>query len=124
MGLRSSLKVNRVLSLRMHGRVRGKVLRPGTRSDHMNPQLEAGNCRTVEGERKGLRNIMDKLRGVYHRRSRPRREENEFPRSPRLPGWNALAEAGGRCWHEEMLMLMQGQMLMEVQKWMPRACGS
>ena len=75
MGLRSSLKVNRGWSLRMHGRERGRALWPGTRSDHMNPQLGVGNYHTVKGERKGLRNIMDNLRGVYHRRGRPRREE-------------------------------------------------
>ena len=83
MGLRSSVKVNRGWSLRMQGRVCGRVLRPGTQLDHMNPRLEAGNRRTVEGERKGLRNIMDKLRGVYHRRGRPRREERMNSQGPR-----------------------------------------
>ena len=97
------MKVNRGRGLRMHGRARGRALRPGTQSDHMNPRLGAGNCRTIEGEGEGLRNIMDKLRGVYHRRGRPKREERMNSQGPRAFWvgmlWQRLVDdAGmGRC---------------------------
>ena len=53
---------------------------------------------------------MDELREVYHRGGRPRGEESEFPRFPRLPDKSAPAEVGGQCWQEKMLKLMQGLM--------------
>ena len=65
----------RGLSLRMHGERHGRALRPGMRLNHMNSQHGASNCHTVEEERKWLKDVMNELRGIYHRRGRPRGEE-------------------------------------------------
>ena len=63
------------MSLRKHSGGREGALRPGTRSDHVNSRLGAGNCREIEINRERLRNIRNKIRRVYHRGSRPRRED-------------------------------------------------
>ena len=83
MGLRSSLKVYRGRGLRVHGRASGRAPRPSMRSDHMDSRLGAGNSRTLESERKGLRDIMNELGGVYYRRSRPKGGERIDSQGPR-----------------------------------------
>ena len=93
MGLRSSLKVNRGRGLRMHGRARGRAPWPSTRSDHKDPRLGASNGRTIEREREGLQDIMNELRGVYHRRSRPKRGERIDARGPRA-FWIGMLQEG------------------------------
>ena len=63
------------MSLGKHGGRRERALRPGTRSDHVNSRLGAGNCREIETDRERLRDVRDEIRRVYHRGSRPRRKD-------------------------------------------------
>ena len=71
----SCLRVNRGRSLRMHGRAYGRTLRPSMQSDHKNSQLRVGNSCAVQTDREGIRDKVDELGRVYHRRGRPRREK-------------------------------------------------
>ena len=71
------MKVYKGRGLRMHGRASSEVPRPGTRSDHMDSRLGAGNGGTIKSKREGLRDLMNELEGVYHRRSRPGGRERE-----------------------------------------------
>ena len=59
----------------MHGGPRGRVLRLKVQSDHMDPRLEAGKCRKVEGREERLRNVLNKIIRVHHGRSKPRGED-------------------------------------------------